>query len=121
MKKIFLLMILSVFTASVFAVDLTDKYPGGDDVHLVKGKKQKQEINKKLEQVDVAFEMGDGYYDVQSIKLYVVRSGNDVIGYIEEYELSYTEEPELVTVVVRYGVDGKRIGEIEEIDRVIVN
>ena len=92
------------------------KYPYDEGVYAVSGKAQKEAISSKLEEVDVPFEMGDGYYDVVWSKLYIVRDGSDVIGYIEKYKLSYTEDREYVYVLVRWDAKGKRVGEIESID-----
>ena len=121
MKKLVLLAFVSMFGASVFAAGLNDKYPGSKDVYEVTDLSQKKSITKILEEVDVAFEMGDGYYDVLSEKLYVIDDGVKTKGYIKEYKLSYSEEPETVTVIVRFKANGKRYGDIEETDRVIEN
>ncbi|MDZ4660172.1 MAG: hypothetical protein SGJ18_01000 [Pseudomonadota bacterium] len=112
------LFISVIFTAStVFANDLESKYPNDKGVYVVKGETQKRVINSILEEVDVAFEMGDGYFDVESIKLFIVRNKTKVLGYLNEVKLRYTEDPEYVFVLVRYDENGSRVGEIEELRR----
>lgn len=117
MKFLVILMMVSLFVTSVFAANLENKYPSSEGVFPVKGKAQKLAIQKILQNVDVAFEMGDGYYDVVSTKLFIVRNEPKVQGYIELYKLSFTEDPEYVFVVVRYDVKGQRVGELEELGR----
>ena len=115
MKQLSLLL-LFVFTVGASAAGIVDRYPDTDGVYLVKGEAQKKAINKMLEDVDLAFEMGDGYYSVIHLVLYVVRDGSKVKGYIEKYKMSYTEDREYVTVLVRYDKNGKRVGDYEITD-----
>lgn len=49
------------------------------------------EIMRKINQIEVAFEMGDGYYDVKSETLYELSIRGQVAGYRLDSELSYTQ------------------------------
>src|SRR5688500_12650235 len=64
-----------------------------------------------MSEVDIAFEMGDGYYDVRSSKLVAIFYPNStrIAGYVEEYKLYYTEDREIVEAEVRYNSKGQRI------------
>lgn len=117
MKHILAATILSLLSTSAFAKEISEYYPKHEGVKEIKAPAQKDAVKKKLKSPDVAFEMGDGYYDVKSIDLFLIRDGNKTVGYIERYKLSYTEDPEIVTVLVRYSFDGAQVGEIEEFDR----
>jgi hypothetical protein len=105
------------FSFLALASDITDKYPGNRGIILIKNQKDQDKVRQRLEEVDVAFELGDGYYDVQKTQLFRVWQGGKILGYIERIFLSYTEDPELVVALVRYNPNGVRVGEIEVVDR----
>lgn len=112
-RLVALFLLVFAFSNTVLAKNIEDLYPTSEGVYLVKGQKQIRAIQKMLEEVDVAFEMGDGYYDVKSVRLYIARDGSKVIGFIEKYLLYYTEDNNEVEVLVRYNAEGKRIGDLE--------
>lgn len=49
------------------------------------------EIMRKINQIEVGFEMGDGYYDVKSETLYELSIRGKVAGYRLDSELTYTQ------------------------------
>ena len=49
------------------------------------------EVLRKINQIEVAFAMGDGYYDVKSETLYELSINGVVSGYRLQSELSYTQ------------------------------
>lgn len=67
-------------------------------------------VKNCLSEVDMPFEMGDGYYGVRSLKTYVVYYPNTtkIAGFIEQYTLSYTEGDD-AWAEVRYNSKGQRI------------
>ncbi len=102
------------FVGIAQASGIEDYSPDSSQARLVTDKNEKMLILYELEQVDVPFEMGDGYYDFVSSELYSVKDEGKVIGYLELTKLSYTEDPIYVYVLVRFGADGKRVGDLEE-------
>lgn len=67
-------------------------------------------IVKALDQVDLAFEMGDGYYNLLASAVYEVADEQGrVVGYIEAGFLSYTEDPEYFLGMAFINSKGKRL------------
>lgn len=116
--KSLVLALLFVSVPAFAAIDLEKTYPESQGVTEVKSKKEIARINQILEEVDPSFEMGDGYYNLLQVQLFKVKDGRTLVGYIELYKLDYTEDPEIVYAIQRYDARGKRVGEIEETDRV---
>ncbi len=72
-------------------------------------------ITDHMSKVDVPSELGDGYYDVKSVKTFRIFDTKDtslVVGYIDFYWLSYTEGED-ITALVRFDRNGLRHGDIE--------
>ncbi len=71
-------------------------------------------VKAAMSQTDIAFEIGDGYYDLYELHTYKLldqRSG-DVAGYFEHGFLHYTEGED-VEAFVKYDRNGLRHGPIE--------
>ncbi len=51
-------------------------------------------VRAAMRDVDLPFEYGDGYYDILWEKIYLVKSNEEVIGYIVETKMNYTEDDE---------------------------
>jgi hypothetical protein len=64
-------------------------------------------LKKVATNVSVAFEYGDGYYDIQSEKLMEVAFEGKLIGYVLETNMSYTEGDD-VTVYTYFMANGVR-------------
>ncbi len=80
-----------------------------------------EKVRDRLNAVDMAFELGDGYYDVKDSQIYEVvkKEGRKYVlqGYILWSKLSYTEDPEFVEAEQKLDRNGLRIGELEETAR----
>jgi hypothetical protein len=63
----------------------------------IKSKLLPENVLNRMNQVDVAFEMGDGYYDVKNERVYSVTIAGKLVGYIMETDLRYTEGDDLTT------------------------
>ncbi|KYG66446.1 hypothetical protein AZI86_05210 [Bdellovibrio bacteriovorus] len=50
-------------------------------------------VVKAFDQVDLPFEMGDGYYNYRAGAFYEVTDNGVVVGYIEANLMTYTEDP----------------------------
>ncbi|MBI2519546.1 MAG: hypothetical protein HYV97_03990 [Bdellovibrio sp.] len=63
---------------------------------------------KRMARIDVPFEMGDGYYDLQSENYYQVSHNGKIVGYILESVMAYTEDDEDVTAQTYFLANGVR-------------
>lgn len=59
-----------------------------------------KKVLNKINQIDVPFEMGDGYYDLKSEKYFALSLDEKVVGYALESYMTYTEGDD--TVVYTY-------------------
>jgi hypothetical protein len=72
-------------------------------------------IRTEMGKTDIPFELGDGYYDLKSLVVYVVKDrAGETVGYLKAAHLSYTEGDD-VDVLVRFDRNGLRHGEIEQL------
>lgn len=74
-----------------------------------------KDVRDNMAKVEMAVEMGDGYYDLEKSKTYAVYSTanpQELIGYIEWGHFEYTEGDD-VEAFVRFDRNGLRLGEIE--------
>jgi len=82
----------------------------------VQFKKLPKLVRENLDSVDLAFELGDGYYDLNESKTYEVTStkgAKTVVGYLLWGSLHYSEDNEDIQAILRFDRNGLRIGEIE--------
>ncbi len=80
-------------------------------------KKLPKSLRSNIDKVDLAVELGDGYYDLKASQLYAVNAKKDatqIVGYLLWAKLTYTEDNEDVVVLVRFDRNGLRLGEIEK-------
>lgn len=71
------------------------------------------EVQANFSKVDIAYELGDGYYSVKKVTVFKVmdRNTNVVLGYHHYAICSYTEGDD-VEALVRFDRNGLRIGEV---------
>lgn len=62
----------------------------------VKASRIPSRVLEKIRQIDVPFEMGDGYYGMKYEKLYTLSLDGQIVGYKLESYLSYTEGEDTV-------------------------
>lgn len=86
-----------------------DFYPGEAGTTLVTKEEIPEVVREEISNVDVAFELADGYYDYLSRAYYSISHQGTVIGYMKCNLLSYTEDPELPLTAVKFNLKGKRI------------
>lgn len=98
--------------------DLVKAYPGEGNTKLIKLTDiRSSKVQEALKSVDLAFEMGDGYYDVIQSAIYMVFTKNGKLaGFMEAALLSYTEDPELYLVAAFVNTSGIRQGEVHELN-----
>lgn len=68
---------------------------GQPNVRLVTSSALPLVVADTLNQIEVPFEMGDGYYDLKVSAVYEVTNPNDsseIVGYMGAYLMSYTED-----------------------------
>ncbi len=101
-------------TATVLATEILNK-----NATELKGQRLEsleKKIKDRLDVVDFAFELGDGYYDLKESRYYEVRDpGLNVVGYIAWARLHYTEDNEEIAAQVKFDRNGLRLGEIERL------
>jgi hypothetical protein len=85
-------------------------YPGDKNVHRVFYDKLPLKIQDAFQNVDLAFEAGDGYYNLMTSAYYVVtdESGN-VVGYMEAGLANYTEDPDYFLLAAWMDTHGVRL------------
>lgn len=88
---------------------LKEAYPGDPNTRLISPAEIPQPARDALANVDLAFEMGDGYYDVIASALYEVNDGQKVVGYLEAALLSYTQDPDISLAGAMINVQGVRL------------
>jgi hypothetical protein len=96
---------------------LVKAYPGDNNTRPIElSAIRSKAVRDALKDVDLAFEMGDGYYDTLKSALYMV-FGTDgkVIGYMEAALLSYTEDDDLFLVAAFVNTSGIRIGDVHDL------
>lgn len=49
------------------------------------------DVTRKMDVIDVAYEYGDGYYSVESEQYYLLSVNGNIVGYVLESYMSYTE------------------------------
>jgi len=59
-------------------------------------------VRRTMSEVDLGFEMGDGYYDVISEKIYPIFIADKLIGYAIESHMSYTQDDDEEIYVWNY-------------------
>ncbi|MCC6276515.1 MAG: hypothetical protein IT289_01220 [Oligoflexia bacterium] len=125
MNTKFAILAFAILSASqgALAYDIETALPEDRNVRLIDSPSEEELIRGTLEPVDIAFELGDGYYDVRRCQLHRVFAGlpgrtSTIIGFIDECFLDYTEDPEVVTAIQRFDFLGSRVGEVEETNRV---
>ena len=82
---------------------LVDAFLFSKNVRLVSYDDIPTAVKDTLSEVDVAFEMGDGYYDIQANAVYEVTDPLNpkvVVGYMDATVLSYTEDPEYYLAIL---------------------
>jgi len=83
---------------------------GHPNVKRIDERRLPKKVLTNIYDVDVGFEMGDGYYDVIANRFYAVTDQRGAVnGYIGWYKLSYTEDPEYPEVHVKFDRNGVRI------------
>ncbi len=97
---------------------LTAAYPGNKNTKLIKFIDIKSSVVKEaLQSVDLAFEKGDGYYDVIKSALYMVFTQDGrLAGFMEAALLSYTEGPQLYLVAAFVNTSGAREGGLHDLN-----
>lgn len=84
-------------------------------IHKSTYNKLSNSIKNNLSATDLAFELGDGYYNYIKTDLYrVFDNSGKVIGFIEVSVLSYTEDDNIEEYYVRYNKKGERISAVGE-------
>lgn len=98
---------------------LLKAYPGNPNTKIIDINSVKSiAVKQALQNVDFAFEMGDGYYDVASSALYMVFTGKGKLaGFMKAALLTYTEDPDLFLVAAFVDAGGVRVGELFELNR----
>lgn len=107
-------LLFSSFMISASENVLTDAFPGASNTKLVEFKDIKSpKVRAAFTEVDLAYEMGDGYYDVINSAYYMVftKEGH-LAGFMEAALMSYTEDPELYLVAAFVDTRGERVGEV---------
>lgn len=75
----------------------------------IRFEKLPENVKKMMGNVDVPFEMGDGYYDLKKREIFIVLNEQKIVqGYIVESTLTYTEDPELASATDYYQLNGIR-------------
>lgn len=74
---------------------LLEAFPGSKNVRLVNNVSSlPSKIVQAFKEIDLPFEMGDGYYDAVAWATYeVTNDSGRVVGYIEAALMTYTEDP----------------------------
>lgn len=86
-----------------------DFYPGDKELTKVALSDLPDVVAKEVRDLDVAFELADGYYDYLASAIYEIKVEGKVVGYMECSLLSYTEDPELTLTGVKFNLSGRRI------------
>jgi hypothetical protein len=129
MKTIALALIV-MFTFQSFAQQLSfdfgipdeilaemDVYPGDKNLKFVEFKDLPKKIQNTLSDIDLAFILGDGYYDYLSGATYEVYSDEGkLVGYYTVDLLSYTQDPEYYLAAAKITLDGKSKASYESMD-----
>ena len=94
-----------------FVLNANTNMPYAKYVKVADRAKLGKDVLKCMSEVDVPFEMGDGYYDIRSSKLFAIYYPNStrLAGFVEEYKLDYTEDSEIVETEVRFNSKGQRL------------
>lgn len=69
-------------------------------------------VVKTLSDIDVPFEMGDGYYDAKVNAIYEVTNPSnpkEIVGYMDATILSYTEDPEYYLAIIYVNPKGRLV------------
>lgn len=88
-----------------------DSSPNVFRVGFAETKRMDQKVFKRIESVDIAFEMGDGYYDQKSWNLFRVmnpKKGTELLGYLVKADFSFTEGDD-VEVSIYFDRNGLRV------------
>ena len=88
----------------------TKKYITSGEAELKRTKfsSLSKKVRSKIRGIDVAVELGDGYYDVVDEKLYEIIKDNEVVGYKLDVKVYYTEDDEILDDTVYFLANGVR-------------
>jgi hypothetical protein len=97
---------------------LQKAYPGEANTKLIQFEAIKSaKVRETLNSVDLPLEMGDGYYGIIKSALYMVfTKDGQVAGFMEAALLSYTEDPELFLAAAFVNPQGRRLGEVHDLN-----
>lgn len=89
---------------------LKNAYPGKPNTRVVELKDMPKVVSDTFATVELAFEMGDGYYDTLASAYYEVKDSNGaIVGYLEAALLRYTEDPDVPLVGAMVNLHGRRL------------
>lgn len=110
--------LLSSVTAFAQQTELEKAYPGDANTRRIDFLEiRSAKVKETLQSVDLGYEMGDGYYDVLKLELYMVFDKNGkLLGFMEAALMSYTEDPDLFLVAAFVNTKGVRLGEVHNLN-----
>ena len=113
-----LVLLLSLNVSANANQELVKAYPGEENTRLIEFTDIKSaKVKKTFESVDLALEMGDGYYDVLKSAFYMVfTKDGKLAGFMEVALLSYTEDPDLYLVAAFVNSKGVRLGDVHQLN-----
>lgn len=120
----FFAIVLIFSTLGAFADsnnELVKAYPGASNTKLIQYTDIKSaKVKNAFQEVDIAFEMGDGYYStIKSAYYMVFTQEGKLAGFMQAALLSYTQDPDIYLVAAFITTGGVRLGQLHEINSYI--
>ncbi|WP_413570606.1 hypothetical protein ACLWBD_08500 [Bdellovibrio sp. HCB117] len=122
-----MLVVLGVQSASARQLELPLQHPDevlakatvfSKNIERTSFQKLPKKVQKTASEIEIPWELGDGYYDTQAKVIYRVfdPATKATVGYIFAEFITYTEDPEAYIVGAHVNAQGLRIGTLTHME-----